>query len=505
MSNLTQFVSLLDNRGNPYFLYIPSESTPQINTSLIQINISSFLQDSLQVSPLATGLFTKDLTSRDDVLIAVLSLLLLLVIEGIVTTLLLRTSNRTVSTFGFSVKHFVELARDFRFRPLFHTRSHHVNIKLLIFALMFLTSTFALEVLVLFLTAPAPRQVNNEKASVRLIQPITPEWQQVRFHSRASINRACTALSLVDVEQGRTSISSCLTSDINGDARALLIFEEMKGAVNVTIMSELHPYGAEHMLAFGNESATYSARAYLALGDGEERLMREARDRGLRNPEAVYHGHKLLIAYLFSSYARATKDETITAERLNQITITHQDGPGSRVDVLRRPGSEPVTVRSDRFTSKMENVPAVGNAVALHYAEAVFKAAIGISITAGDDSDLFMSDGSLSSKTAAVWFESARGLNWISLLITLAGTLIVLLAMRWWLKPASTAEIAGVYVKGLVGANCARAPLQIAEGERRWFRIGDAGGERGYRFGAETNQEWKSEGDYEEGVRYQCY
>lgn len=500
MSNFTEgFVSLLDNRDNPYFYYIPSETTPQINVTFIQTNISSFLQDSLKVSRLATGLFTTDLTAgRDDVLIAVFSLLLLLAIEGIVTTLLLRTSNRTVSTFGFSVKHVVELARDFRFRPLFRSRTHHVNIKLLILALVFLTSTFALEVLVLFLTAPAQREVRNEKASIRLIQPITPEWLQVRFHSRASINRACTALSLAGVEQGRTSISSCLTSYTSDGARAL-IFEEVKGIVDVTIVSDLHRYGAEHVLTFGNQSATYSARAYLALGDGEERIMSESKDRGSRNRDMVCHGHKLLIAYLFSSYSRATKDKTITVERLNQIDFQCESGTGSSVDVLRRPGSEPVTVPNDRFTSVMSNVPAAGDKVALYYAEAVFKAAIGISITTGDDTDLFMSDGRLCSKQATVWGESARGLNWISLLLTLVGTVIVLVAMRWWLKPASTAEIAGVYVKGLVGANCARAPLQIAEGERKWFRIG--GGERAYRFGAEIEEGWKGEGDYEEAAR----
>lgn len=500
MSNVTNaYLSLFDNRGNPYFLYIPSRSTPQINTSLLETNHSSFLQDNVKVSPLATGLFTTDLTDRDDVLIAVLSLLLLLVIEGIVSTLLLRTSNRTVSTFGFSVKHFVELARDFRFRSLFHTRSHRVNVKLLIFALVFLTSTFALEVLVLFLTAPSTRRVNNGKATIRLLQPITPEWLQVRFHSRASINRACTALSLAGVEQGRTSVSSCLTSDLTGGAEAL-IFEEVKGSVNVTIQSDLHRYGAEHKLTFGNETATYSARAYLALDDGQERLMSEAVDLAERNSEAVYHGHNLFIAYLFSSYVRATKDATITAERLNEILQEQSIGVGGPVEVLSRPGLKPVAVQTERYTTEFKNVPAAGDAVALHYAEAVFKAAIGISITNGDTSDLFMSDGRIRSEQAAVWGESARGLNWISLLFTLTGTLLVLVSMRFWFQPASTAEIAGMYVKGLVGANRARAPLQIAEGERRWFRIG-GGNDPGYRFGAETDDRWKEEVDYEVGLQ----
>lgn len=491
------FERLVDNRNNTYFFYQPTSAVPIINTSIVGVeNLASFLQDTILITPLKSSIFTRDITGRDDVLIAFLSLFLLLAIEGIVTTLLLRTSNRTVSIFGFSIKHIVELARDFRFRSIFNSRLHRVNLKLLVYAFLFFGSTFALEVLVLFLTTPSSRAVYNSRASVRFLHPITPEWLQVRFHSRASINRVCTALSLDGVEQGRTSISSCLTSTREGSKVPVAFKKQTAPPVGVTIYSEVHPYGVEYSITYGKETATYSARAYLALGDGEERLMSESADAGERNDQAIFHVHTLFIAYVMASYQNAVEDKTITANRLNEIRIVRAKGPGTPAPLLRQQGQPPMTVSTTRYTTSFSNVPAVGDIAALQYASSALKASVGIEITAGDTTDLFLADGKSREQKAAVWEETARGLNWISLLITLLSTILVLVAIRVWLKPASTAEIAGVYVKGLVGANPARAPLQITDDEEEWFALGPDDNDE-YRFGAETDLRWKADRDYE--------
>ncbi|CDF37753.1 unnamed protein product [Chondrus crispus] len=491
------FERLVDNRNNTYFFYQPTSAVPIINTSIVGVeNLASFLQDNILITELKSGIFTRDVTPRDDVLIAFLSLFLLLAIEGIVTTLLLRTSNRTVSIFGFSVKHIVELARDFRFRSIFNARLHRVNLKLLVFAFLFFGATFALEVLVLFLTTPSSLPVYNSRASIRLLHPITPEWRQVRFHSRVSINRVCTALLLNRVEQERTSISSCVTSTREGSKIPLAFEKQAAPPVDVTIYSELHRYGAEYGITFGEKTATYSARAYLALSDGEERLMSESADAGERNDQAIFHVHHLFISYLMSSYKKAADDGTITADRLNQILIAHEKGPGTPAPLLRQQGQPPVNVSTTRYTTSFSNVPAVGDIAALQYAPSVLKASVGIQITAGDTTDLFLADGKSREQKATVWQETARGLNWISLLITLLLTIFVLVAIRVWLKPASTAEIAGVYVKGLVGANPTRAPLQITDEEEEWFSLGPDDDDE-YRFGAETDFRWKADRDYE--------
>lgn len=495
------FQQLTDNRGNLYFYYTPTDNVPILNTSLDgTTDLASFLDDSITVNELGSSIFSKDLTARDDVLIAFLTLFLLLTIEGIVTSLLLRTSNRSISIFGFSVKHMVELARDFRFHSLFNARLHRVNFQLLCLAFLFFGCTFALEVLVLFLTTPSSHRIYNSQASIRLRQPITPEWLQVRFHSRVSINRLCTALSMEGVEQGRTSISSCLTSSDEGRI-VPSIFKDRSGAppVNVILQSDVHRHGTEFFVRYGAKSMNYSARAYVALSDGKERLMSEGKEVGERNEEAMFHVHTTYIGFLLASYKKASKDEAITEDRLNEIGVTRTRGKGEDATVLRLPGRDALNVETERFTTEFTGVPDVGDTVALQYAATVFKASMGIEVTEGNKTDLFLGDGETRSEKAMVWGETARGLNWISLLLTLVTSVLILIGLRLWLKPASTADMAGVYVKGLVGAHLGRGPLQMADGEKAWFRIGPDDEEQ-YRFGAETDFRWKDDGDYEARV-----
>lgn len=502
-----KFLQILDNRNKPYLTYIPATLSPTVNTTTTP-TISTFLQETIQITPHSTTIFTRDLTDHDDILIAILSLLLLLCIEAIVTTVLLRTVNNTISNFGFSVKHFVELVRDFRFRRIFRprpTQQRHnaaVNLRLLAVAVFFLVSTFAVEVLVLFLSSPALRNVENDTVSLGLVQPIIPEWSQVRYHSRVSINRVCTALSFEEVQQGATSVSTCITSDVAEDKGN--IFEKTSGNVDYEIVSDLHKYGAEHVLTVGSDSAKYSARAYFTLADGLERLMPERREIS-RKEEQVYQMHRQYAAYLYTSYLRATKDKKrISAELLTEtVKFDHDQGTGDSVRIIKvshpaSPDDKFLTVPSTRFVTKF-NGPSVGDETALKYAHTVLKSCIGVTVDRADMSDLIMASGRVEGQNVLVWSEDARDLNWCSLAIALFLSTTVLLVLRYFFRPVTTIDIAGRYVKQLVGADPSRAPLELADDEKSSFYIGLVSNGTDYRYGAETDDGWmRVQEDYDD-------
>lgn len=100
------FMLALDD--NPYHVQAPT-------VTALQPDICSFFNVSLPVSQQRITRFSNDLTTRDD---AFGSLLLLLLIEGIVTTFLLRTKNGIVSNPSFSIKMVVELIREFDLKEL---------------------------------------------------------------------------------------------------------------------------------------------------------------------------------------------------------------------------------------------------------------------------------------------------------------------------------------------------------------------------------------------------
>lgn len=504
-----QYVKVPDNRGDPHFTFVEPPSALGPNTSAA-LNSASFLHEEMAVTPRRSGLLATDFTVRDDVLIAVLSLVLLLAIEGIVTAVLLRTSGNRLSNFGFSVKHFVDLVREFRFRHLLRGRGTTsartaINFRLLQVALLFLFSTFAVEVLVLFLSQPTLRPVSNASVSLGLLQPIAPEWRLVRFHSRVSMDRPCTALSLASaddkpdataagLDQGKTSISTCLTpfesSVDTGLPREGSVFEKTRGNVDYTLVSDLHRYGAEHRIMVGREYATYSARAFFTLDDGKERVMCE-RGAPTRVEEQVFHVHRQYLAYLFTTYLRATKDgERVNVDALNEVaasTLSHNSTVGPRVQVLQRAGG--LSVPSTRFVTNFTG-PSVGDKSAVVFAQAVFKAGSGISLDTGDETDLMLTSGERELAPETVWSEKARDLNWFSLLLALIVAVLALLMLRLWFRPVGVADTAGQYVKGLIGAGEDRAPLEMDDREKPYFYVGLVSNGTDYHYGAETDDGW---------------
>lgn len=478
----------LDLDGNPYHVQAPT-------VNAVQKDICSFFDISLPVLQHRKTSFSNDLTNRDDVLLAFGALLLLLLIEGIVTTFLLRTKNGIVSNFGFSVKMVVELIREFNVKGIVKGRTENdewghkkVNVKLLVVAVSILVFVFLLEVAVLFLTQPELKDVTNKKVTFRIQQPVTPPWNGVRFHSRASINRPCSAVGLVDVDQGNTRINCCVTSTVRNDE--LDLFEKVSGQVEAEIVSYMHEYGAEHSITLDGVKANYSTRAYFTLEDEKSRLMgHQTKSKYERDQISIVH--RQYIAYLASAYVKATKDnETITLDTLNNdVKFLFAEETGPVVDVIRIRGVNH-QVNSTRYTTKVTGVLPRGPA-ALRLGQHHFRGSSAVIVTDANETDLFIEEG-LTSARSVVWRESTRTLNWLTLLIILCCALLFLILLRFKLKPVAIAEIAGVLVKEKVDADMYRSPVQMELDERPYFRVFDGDGE--WRAIAEVNGEMNREG-----------
>lgn len=501
------FRELLDDEGSPYFMYSSTPIATGINVSETSHDLATFLASDMSVSRRVTGAFSYDLTSRDDELIAVLSLLLLLTIEAIATTVLLHTSRGKLSNAGFSVKHFIDLIRDFHLRHLFPARrsTGRVNYGLLAVAVTFLAATFFVEVLVLIVTNPGKRPVHTSVASVGLIQPVTPQWRDVRTHVQGSVSRPCSVIKLDGVIQGETQIGTCLSSNLTGISG--LDFRKVSGEAEVRIVSDLHRFGVEHMITFGDVTASYSGRGYLfpehivpEKGVPVRRILGErpvnSNVSTEYNAESVFLMHNLYIAYLFSSYVRKTGDESVNLGRLRNIVPKHGQQTGPSYAIIKINGKEEfMRAKSTRFTTSV-TVPNVGAMAALRYAQVVMRASIALGVVGADEYDLDMGAGLVQRVPVILWTESARTANWLVVVAVLVMALLCLGGLRVTLKPGSTAELAGVYVKGLVGADMGRSPVQMAATEKKSFYFGPEGGEEeeeaeeaeGYQYGAEIEE-----------------
>lgn len=494
------FKLMYDREGNPFFGFATDESNIRNVSKLGPNDINSFLRPILLVTKRATGTFTFDLTTRDDVLLAFLSLLLLLVIEGLVATFLLRSRNGHVSNFGFSVKQTVELLRDFNVRQVYSKRgkkqpsNQRVNKKLVIIAVLILLFTFGLETSILFLTSPGLANVTNNTATFRIMQPVTPKWDKVYHHFRASWNRPCRSGRLDYVDQAQTRINVCITTTRDGEPPQL--FELVNNSATAVITSYLHRYGADHELTINNDSASYWTRAYFSLDDKQLRVM-AVDARPSNEAQLVEVIHSLLISYLCTAYWKETKDKSMTEERLNQMKKTFTEKDTYEVNVLR---DQSYKEKAIVYETTVQGILPRGPP-AFHVAQNVFGGSAALVISEPDKNDLFVDDAKVAATEGVVWREPIRLLNWLSLCCVLVITILILSILRYRLKPASSAEIAGIFVKSEVGAVLSRSPVELADNERRYFQVGlpdeSQFEEEKYILGAETDDQfWKTDREY---------
>lgn len=477
------FVELNDSTQVPYFALVPSYPTPPPSTAR---DICSFLCDEMHVSRRVTGPFSSDLTAADDVLIAVLSLLLLLAIEGVVTALLLRTREGSLSNFGFSVRQFSELARELKIGHIIrgrgNTRPDHArarwNHRLVFVAVFVFVFTFGLQVLVLFLTNLDTRRVTNNVATFRLAEPVAPDWEQIR-DGQESLNQPCTAVSLVGVEQGVTRISACLTSNVGtGGVDVFDIAEDLE------FHSELHEFGSEHSIRVGDRTGNYSARAYFRLQEpdvtgnddpGGERLMPKV-DLRRSTEELISAVHKTYIALLYTANNRAQNvgaRQNLALEQLNAVQFNFSMEEGGMVDVVRtNVGKIVLQSPSRRYITKARGVIPGGRG-ALLFAQPLLKAAVAVAVEGPNPRDLMMASGNTYPRVGVLWEEEYRSLNWLSLTLVLCLMLALLVVLRCSLKPVVMSELAGMYVSGATrgGFGGVRDPVEVVQGERERFRV----------------------------------
>lgn len=443
------FEQLWDNEpDNRTYLSVANVSLPHAKPP----NVAPFVHDALVVSPVRTGRLSADLTAQDDILIAVLSLLLLFAIEGLVSAVLLRARRGSLHAFSFSVRRAADLARDFRLRSLLPRRDspRRLSPRLLAVAAAVVLLSLAAQVAVLLLTSPARRTVTNAEATFRLAGPFLPLWADVWAHAAAFVARPCAALTLVGVAPAATRISACLTSDLPPLPDAP--FARAQGRITATLTSDLHAYGAEHRVQIGDDAANFSARAYFRLSDGRERVMPRA---GLRfdRQRKMHDVHMQYIAFLFTAYARATGDEVMSLAQLeNRTSFIFDEQEGPLVDIIAVNRRRIVIRRtSRRYVTTVRGVLPRG-AAALQFARPVLKASIATMVAGPDDRDLIMASGSLGRADAVVWEEDFRHLNWLRLLIVLGSSFAVLTALRVALRPLGMAEIAGACVPDAAAA-----------------------------------------------------
>lgn len=426
-------------------------------------DIASLLYPFMDVTRRVSGPFSRDLTSRDDVLLALISLLILLIIESIIATLLLRRHHGHVSNFGFSVKQIIELIKDLNFRRIFFVRSvkhptrgvksaqpqqprlSKLNIRLLTIAFSIFFLTLGLEVAVLFLTNEYQRPVSNATATFRVRQPVTPEFLNVFIHSRVSINRPCEAVTIENVHQASTGMNGCVDTDLDFTDITLFGPDSARGNVQLRIQSSLHHYGADHVVQIGDDKATYKQRTLFTLGDGRSRLM--ATNGVLRDEEEQMHTvHSQYVAHLFSIFNRAVAgvDPNVTLKLLRDLDFQFEPpSNGEKVDVLQLPGHQ-LQMPTRQYVTSVEGEIPRGSA-ALRVAQHFFRGMAAVVAVEGNTTDMFTDKG-VDSAEAVVWEESVRTVNWLSMGVIAGIGLAALGVLRWSLNPASTAQIAGLSV-----------------------------------------------------------
>lgn len=481
-SSIPPILSLRDTLNLSYLsfnpLSIPSERNRPLNIANLP-NSCTFLSEDIQISRVATGIFSTDLTSRDDVLLAVSSILLIFVLEAILTTLLLRSQDSHISTLGFSIKHFLELARGFRFpshifsgkkKSYRHSLSRKFNKRVLLLALFVLFASFALEVVILVLSSPSLVDVYNTDTAFTLLDVVQPEWNQVRDNVGAAVHRPCTAITMVGVEQEQHMISPCLT--VNGTSTLFASFDVVDDNVDMIITSNVHENGADHFITIAQDSLAYLSRCYFRLGDSRNRIMVQ-RVRIYNAERRFFFLHKQIVAFLFNAYVRETNDDRMNLARLSNLTFNHSTQAGPNVEIIQINNRDRFrTVTSTQYRTILKGVLPRGKA-ALQFTQAILKGATGIQLAGPDHYDVIMGSGNEAGNKALMWRESQRSLNWLSLNIALIASLTVFIMLRILLRPVATAEIAELYIRDAVGAKRGRPTLCMEKEEKRWFKLVD--------------------------------
>eukprot|EP00177_Eucheuma_denticulatum_P004324 GFKZ01007855.1.p1 GENE.GFKZ01007855.1~~GFKZ01007855.1.p1 ORF type:complete len:489 (+),score=55.14 GFKZ01007855.1:450-1916(+) len=473
---IPDFITLVDAQGFTYLsanLETVKAGLRPENASEMAADIATFLSDTLVVTPRVANRFSSDLTSADDPLLALLSLLLLLVMESILATILLRTYRGAVSNVGFSIKQFIDMAREFRFTHLFKgygKRSsdprRRINRNVLFVALTLLILTFGLEGAILFLSSPELNAVFNDKTSYTLRTDILPDWNEIQRAGISATMRPCSAITLADVDQGNNQLSLCMMSDRLTNLRE----EPMRivGNTTLSIESEVHQFGVQHRVTVADLTARFIGRGYFTLDDAINRMLR-SRESLMNRDNTFGLLHRQYVAYLFSQHAKIA-NIAVSVELLDALDFNFNATNGETIRVIQSRGNSRFRrAPTRRYTTVVTGMIPQGDE-ALRFAHATLKGSIAVALGGPDETDLHMGRGDIVALRGWLWRETTRKLNWLSLTILLAFSAATLIFMRYLFAPVGTAEIAGTYVTEVVGAEVRRPPALLQGSERMHFR-----------------------------------
>lgn len=269
------------------------------------------------------------------------------------------------------------------------------------------------------------------------------------------------------VDPGSTRSNVCVATNVPSDSFDL--FEKATQPITLNLTSDLHEYGAQHRITFGDQpTAVLSARVYFQLGDAVSRTMiREQKHKD--EEEGIRVVHQQFVAFLFNAYKLSVPDDdAMNLDRLNALDFDFTTTTGS-IATVNTVGQKIVFFDPPRYTTTVTGVIPRGPAAA-RLGQHFFRAALAIGTSGPNVTDLLTETG-IRDKKAVVWTESVRLINWLSLTILLLASFALQTFLRYRFRPVTTVDIAGAWVKRAVGANLYRSPLHVDRSERRTFQI----------------------------------
>lgn len=466
----TLFNATTDASGIEYFFVNVSAINPEAfrpqDVYKDEQNSCSMLAETLPLESRTTGRFSGDLTSRDDLILAILSLFLVLLIESMLTTILLRSRDGMLSTASFSIRQFCQLVREIKFHHVFRGQLFkkrksrpHINFHLVALSFFVFAFSLGLQIGVLVFSTPHLVDVTNDAVSFTFGQHFIPDRKEVWENGGIATRRTCTSIRLIaanprlKIEQGRTSLQACLISNHSALEQWDSGFEKTEDLVNMTLTSEVHAYGTEHFVSIGDVTVSYITRVYYSGDDRKFRLMSSRGRHTTREAIRVDYVHKEIVAYLFSYYTRETNDTRMNLKRLQSLNFQFDVEDGQEIDVLQVNGAERFfRVASSKYTTKVEAVIPQGVA-AFRLIDSFLKGSSKVTTSSGTRYDLFLGSGNIFPRSSVLWRETSRKINWASLSILTSAVFLAVICLRHVLKPVSSPELAQAWVaKGLLAS-----------------------------------------------------
>lgn len=447
------YTSATDAEG-PYFLFTdPTLSVRNVSSSA-GVGVISFLSPYLRVPRLSS----RDELLRDAIddnreppILALLVLLTLLLSEALTLSLLLSTRHGTVPPLSVCLYHFVQNFRHFRFNQLvFRKSKDNANDqarlksrrKIWILGALVMIALLGFQFIAIALSHRSVHRVLNSERAFGVLQPINPDWATVWSASSKLVNQPCVTVNIINGGTAGTRINNCVTSTLSASQFEPYERVQPDSILSASIVSDIHVYGADHVLTIDGESVEFVARSYFSLEDLQERIMGQ-RSPLERNDDQMAVVHQQFFAYLFSSYVRTTGDSSLSLERLQELrvdTMPSRNGSIREISQTER-GTEVFETLSIQYETRFSGVMPRGVA-ALRFGQAFFKGMIGVELRPGDMSDLFTGIG-VAEAEAFLWSEGRRRLNWLALLVTNGCLGIAVLIVRVWLKPADELDSPG--------------------------------------------------------------